>query len=65
MKTTTKGIDYKEIFKIFSETIFINVLNVPYMLQAHCCMDVFTHALCLTAHLFYALPTKKEEGVRG
>lgn len=66
MKTTTmKGIDYKEIFKFFSETIFINVLNVPYILQAHCCMNVFTHAFCLTVHLFRAMPTQNEEGVRG
>ena len=43
----------------FSEAIFINFLNVPYMLQAHCCMNVFTLALCLTAHLFYALPIQK------
>ena len=57
--TTTKGTDYKTIFKFFSEAIFINFLNVPYMLQAHCCMNVFTLALCLTAHLFYVLPIQK------
>lgn len=51
MEKTRKGIDKKRYIIFFSETIFINVPKVSYVLQAYFCASLFSCSLpCPTAH---------------